>query len=299
MSVSAWNGYYPIDTVRGIDAEIQLDPYYSAADLVFSLNQSSVEHLRLEGEETIYPYLIKNFFNFRDLLIEGSVYPFPWLGAMIYENKPQWYQNAQMSPGLNLVRTLSMGFPEPWAQSFFLGNVVNIVNSSDSVIGRGYAGVLASWGLTHIAWNRFVSSPWVELESKLKGSYQYGPKELSYSFGVGYKEHWNSDIVDLLRLSLKRSRTDKDVGRSWSIIENSFIEIRGDLDRSQAFDFWNHWKTVITHASGIVGKKWPVKSGVWILDLGLSYDGSSGYKGSLALEDAPGWTVIIRPNFEF
>lgn len=295
----AWNSYVTVDSSRGIEAEFQLDPYYSAADLVFSLDRGPVTRLHLEGEQTVYPYLLKHFFDFRTALVEGSVYPFPVAGVAIRSNYKGFYQDAQLSDGVNLVRSLTSGFPEPWAQSVFLGSIVHLTDARDSVVGRGYAGLLASWGLTHIAWNQYVGSPWIELEAKLKGSYIKGPEEASWSFAVGAKEHWDDRIVDLLRLSIKRSRTDRDAGLGFSLVRNTYLELRGDLDRSQVLAPWRHWRSMLVHGSGVVGKKWPVSLGVWVLDLGLNWQSSAGYRGDLALQSGSGWSLIVRPNFEF
>lgn len=294
----SWNGYYSLDTARGLELEAQLDPYYSALDLTFSLGRAPVQKLRLDGEASLYPYLAQNFFSFRSGLVEGSVYPMPVLGAYLRRDQPDLYARADLSGGANLIQSLTEGFPEPWAGSFFLGNVVHLVDGRDSVVGRGYAGLLISAGAWHLAWNRYVPTPWVEFEAKLKGAYDKGSEVLAWSFALGSKEYGDNRIVDLLRLSLKRTRTDRDSAGGFSLVRNTHVELRGDLDRSLALVPWRDWTGVLVHGSLVVGKKWPVSRGVWVLDLGLSWQGDM-YRRELREVNADGWTFLLRPNFEF
>lgn len=295
---NAWNGYYTVDSARGVEAEFQLDPYYSAADLVFNVDRSPVPRLKLADEASLYPYLMGHFFDFRTVLLEGSVYPMPILGAYVRSEQGSFYRRAQLSDGANLVRSLTEGFPEPWAASFFLGNVVHLVNDRDSVLGRGYAGLLASVGLWHLAWNNYVPSPWLEFEAKLKGAYDRKTEVLAWSFALGSKEYADDRIVDLLRLSLKRTRTDREGERGFSLVRNTHVELRGDLDRSLAFVPWHSWSNVLVQGTFLVGKKWPVSRGVWTLDLGLSWQGDVYHK-ELKEYNSEGWVFMFRPNFEF
>jgi hypothetical protein len=293
----AWNHIWTVDTTWGQEVEVQLDPYYSALGFVSSLSTQAVPRMTLAPEQGMYLQLLQGMWQPDQILAEFSVNPLPVIGVGLRSHSPDFYAASEVG-GTHLVRSLTTGFPEPWAQSLFLGKVLHFQDSAQNPVGRGYAGFLFSWGLDHLAYNRWVDAPWIEGEIKLKGTWIHGSEEAGYSYAIGAKEHFHGQITDLLRFAIRRSHVDRQY-KGWSWTKNADLEWRIDLDRDKALEFWDHWFTTGVRYSFLWGKKWPQKHGVLSLGLGLAWEVRSGYGPHLAEESAEGWGLILRPNWVF
>jgi hypothetical protein len=300
INVKAKNWEVSVDTGIGIDAEFQLDPYYSAADLIFSLGNEGIKKKKLNSELDMYGLLIKNFYKFKFALTEVSLNPLPLVGVAVKSNARGFYNDTEISENLNLVRSITSGFPEPGALSFFMGNVMDFTSSDGGeVTGRGYSGALLSLGSQHIVNNELIDTWWYEIELKVKGADITPKRTVSWSFSLGYKGHEHPEIVDLWRFSIKRDRSDPGYN-GWSIYENARLEWKIDFHKSRLANFWEYWDEAGIRYTLIYGKKYSLsKNYLLILNMGVVREMVQGYVGSLAGVQPEQWTWVIQPNVEF
>ena len=296
-AAGAWAGSHTWapDAVGRTQIELYLDPYYSALNYAFPLTSDSIARLDADGERNLYGVLLQSLPSPRDFLIEASVNPLPVGGVVMRREAFGVYEKARLGD-VNLIQALTQGFPEPWAISFFLGNVVNLVSSQDSgkTHGIGYSGFLASYGNQHILANRLVDDHWLELEIKLKGDDLRKTRKLGWSFRAGVKEHANEEIRSTWYLAVRRSRTDFQES-GLHLLRNGYLEFRMDLDQNDLP------RPTVLKYSLVVGKKIPFASGkaAFTLDLGAIRQENSGYRGALAHLEPASWMLALRPNVEF
>jgi len=275
--------------------ELWVDPYYTAVNGTRALTDEPIPHLDTQEEGGVYSWLMSRLLTPRDLLVEASVNPLPTGGWVLRSYAPDAYQNATLGE-FNLVQSITTGFPEPWAISVFLGNVVNLVTGSDTskVNGVGYSGLLVSWGAWHLVENRMIRDDWLESEVKLKGDDIQVHRKLSWSFRLGWREHFNPAIHDAIYVSVARKRTDFLVS-GWDPLRNASIEARIDFDRAELPEPRPmRW-------TAIVGKKFPAPSGKWAFSMstGVQSELSSEYDGALKSAAPRGFTFLLRPNVEW
>jgi hypothetical protein len=303
-------GPWSLDSAGRTELEIQLDPYYSAVDYIFSLTKDPIPRIDSEKESGIYSYLIRNFLHPRFGLVEISLNPLPVAGVILKREARGFYDNSEFfkserdpnapdgqSTGINFIKALTVGFPEPGALSFFLGNVGNFTDGPEAnaeITGKGYSGFLLSIGNYHILNNLLIADYWGESEMKLKGDDIKKSRKMSWSFRVGSKAHSHPEIKNTLYLSIKRDRVDfsKGKGGLWAFFyENSEMEGRVDLN----YD--------LEPANYLLlgGKKFPADSGNWAfsLSVGVLRQTLAGYKGDLQNQVDEGWSLVIRPNVVF
>lgn len=275
--------------------ELWVDPYYTAVNGTRSLTDSPIPRLDTEVEGGVYSWLMRRLFSPRDVLVEASVNPLPVGGWAWRRFAPGAYRQAKVGE-VNAVQSVTTGFPEPWAVSLFLGNVVNLVAAPDTgtVHGVGYSGLLVSWGAWHLVENRLVRDDWFETEFKLKGDDIQPRRKLGWSFRAGWREHLNPSIHDALYFSVARKRTDFDVS-GWDPLCNASVEARVDFDRADLPEPRPlRW-------SAVVGKKFPAPSGRWAASLsaGVQRELATGYDGALRDAAPEGWSFLLRPNVEW
>lgn len=293
--------YFSLGEEGLYETEIYLDPYYAAANIAGSITGEPIPKYQLKEEEGIYKILFLNSWKLSYGLAEVSLNPMPILGVTLKSQTPSFYRGAEFSQGFNLVEALTTGFPDPGALSFFLGNIASFTDSTGTQrTGSGYSGFLVNLGNYHIRRNDLIADYWVEALYKLKGSNVVEDLELSWSFSLGYKEHFNRGIIDELKFSIKRERTDKKYA-GWSLIKNAEIEYLVILNRDKALRFWDYWDETAIRYFLLYGKKFPIKSGKYVLTIGLGVarEIESGYRGALAEDRDQEWTFLLRPNFSF
>lgn len=298
LVVRSWIGAsYPWmpDSTGRTQFELWVDPYYTAVNATRALVRAPIPRLDTEIEGGVYWWLMERLLSPRDLLLEASVNPLPVGGWGMRRFAPGAWEEARLDD-LRLVPAVTKGFPEPWALSVFLGNVVNLVSGPDTtaVHGVGYSGLLVSWGAWHLVENRLVRDDWFETELKLKGDDLQPRRKLTWSFRAGCREHLHPDIRDALYLSVARRRTDVDVS-GLDPLRNASVEARIDFDRSGLPRprplRWN----------ALVGKKFPNRSGSWAFALaaGVEQEVGTGYDGALRDRAPRGWAFLLRPNVEW
>ena len=279
--------------------EIELDPYYSAIGVYNSLTGKPIPHLEVDSELEIYKELITKFYKPRTLIIEASLNPLPYAGTLVKRHQPGFYKDMQWTSNLNVVQAVTAGFEEPWALSFFLGNVVSFDTINRSFQGKrnGYSGLLIDVGNYHIKDNVLVHDNWIQMEGKLKGEQILTDRSLRWSFRGGAKFHANRHIADSFFIGFRRSRTDfKATGGSFWL-NNSGLEYVSDFSQSSLVP--------IKH-SLVVDKKFPFKKSRAAFTLGLGFVWTSDKKYSGALSDEAlgtktpnSFQFILRPNLEF
>jgi len=270
--------------------ETEVDPYYSNIGLFIPLTDEAIERIELSREERIYATLLKDIFTPRFFLIEASINPLPVLGTIIRKDHESIYRDADVSDDLNLIEALTEGFEEPYAISFFIGNVVRFAlpdETETEAINKGYSGFLVSFGDHHIKRNVLVNDHWHELEWKLKGDRRIGPIYHSWSFRVGAKIHDNPEIADVAYVGIRRELFDNNL-RGYRLMQNTGIDFRLDFATDNSD---------LVQSQLYVEKRWPRDSGVFTLGLGLSQTRNK-YSGSLA-DEGNETRLILRPGFEF
>ncbi len=279
--------------------EIELDPYYSAVGVYNSLTGKPIPHLQAASELAIYKELVARFYQPRTLIIEASLNPLPYAGALIRKHQPDFYRDMQLSSNLNAVQAFTAGFEEPWALSLFLGNVVSFDTINKSLQGKrnGYSGLLIDVGNYHIKDNVLIRDNWLQMEGKLKGEQILTDRSLRWSFRGGAKFHENRYIADSFFIGFRRSRTDfKERGGSFWL-HNSGFEYVSDFSQKKL--------EPIRH-SLVVDKKFPFKKSraAFTLGLGFVWTADKKYSGPLSNSAAGTKTpnsfqFILRPNLEF
>lgn len=274
--------------------ELQLDPYYSAIGVYNSLTGKPIPHLKGKSETEIYKRLLSKFYMPRTLILEASINPLPYGGTLIRKHNKRFYDDTQVSESLNLVKSVTAGFEEPWAFSIFLGNVVSFDSIKSDFLGKrkGYSGLLLDLGNKHIKDNVLIDDNWAQMELKLKGEQILKDRSLTWSFRVGSKFHEHKDISDSFFLGFRRSRTDfKQSGNFW--MNNSGFTYASYFSQT-------NFKP-IKHIF-IVDKKFPFKKSrkAFCLGLGFVWESNNKYSGNLAAQDSsPNFQFLIRPNLEF
>ncbi len=294
----AYEKTFRLDHAGMHEMSFELDPYYSNIAYVHALTEKPIPRETYKKERSVYFYLLRNIYHPRYMLVEASIYPFPIAGVYLKKNQEDFYERNQYTQNFNAVKAITAGFPEPWAYSFFLGNVVDFVRGENDkkVVGKGYSGFLLSYGSKHIVDNIMVDDHWYEAEVKLKGSDIREKRNLSWSYALGYKGHRNIEIRDALYISIKRSRIDyieSDANPFWKFfVNNSEQEIRLDFDVREV------QKGKIIRYLFLFGKKFVLARGkfTFSFSLGAFKTLTSGYSGKLEQNIDDHWTFILRPN---
>ncbi|HAF95882.1 MAG: hypothetical protein A2X34_04950 [Elusimicrobia bacterium GWC2_51_8] len=279
--------------------ELELDPYYSAFGVYNSLTGKPIPHMQVDSELEIYKELIKNFYLPRTFIIEASVNPLPYAGTLIKKHQPDFYHNMQWTGNFNAVRAVTAGFEEPWALSFFFGNVVSFDSIKKAYKGKrnGYSGMLINIGNYHIKDNTLVKDNWIETEAKLKGEQILATRELRWSFRGGMKFHANKYIADSFYLGFRRSRTDfKKSGKDSFWLHNSGFEYVSDFSQKKLEPIRHYF---------VVEKKFPFKNSraAFTMGLGFVWTANKKYSGPLSsvgdIKADNAFQFILRPNLEF
>jgi len=290
-----WN--WQLDKKGKHEASLELDPYYSCMYYTFAFTKEPIPQETVKHEALYYWHMLKNFYLPRYVLIETSAYPLPISGVYLKKYATEFYNEAEITHGLNIIKAVTENFPEPYAVSLFLGNVANFVTGEDKkVVGKGYSGLLFSFGERHIVDNIMVHDWWFETELKLKGSDLRERHKLSWSYGLGMKFHFNPEIRDIIYLSIKRNRIDYKKGKLNAFL--GFFVYDSTQEFKINFDLREFYKGEITILSFLFGKNFPIGKGTVTLSLGLGfiYNFKSGYTGSLKAEIDRPWSILVRPN---
>ena len=284
---------------RKTTCELELDPYYSAFGVYNSLTGKPIPHMEVASELEIYRELIRKFYLPRTFIVEASVNPLPYAGTLIRKHHNGFYERMQLTSNFNALQAVTAGFEEPWALSFFFGNVVSFGSVKKAYQGKrnGYSGVLIDVGNYHIKNNTLVKDRWVQAEAKLKGEQILENRELRWSFRGGTKFHTNAHIADSVFVGFRRSRTDFRESASNFWLHNSGFEYVSDFSIKKLEPIRHYF---------VVDKKFPMKKSRMAFTLGLGLVWTSNKKYSGPLSESAGnidakntLQFIVRPNLKF
>ncbi|MFW5770045.1 MAG: hypothetical protein ACOCX9_01290 [Spirochaetota bacterium] len=293
-SAALWS--WQLDQAGRHEAVLEIDPYYSNVEYIYGFTTRPIPRKLFQQEGYIYLNMLKDLYRPRFILFEASVYPLPIAGVYIRKNHENFYEDSRVSDNIYAVKAITAGFPEPWAGSIFLGNVINFVSTEDKVVGKGYSGFLLSYGNRHIVDNIMVEDNWVESEIKIKGDSIREERNISWSYAIGVKLHENSEIKNVVYLSIIRDRIDlidNNLNPVWKFIfHNSEQELRVDSSISED----GQWTA--TRYLFLLGKKFPIGSGkvTFAFSIGGLKTLGSGYSGSLEKRIDERWNFLLRPN---
>ncbi len=271
------------------------------------LTKTPIPELSPVRERDIYVHLLTRVPRF--IILEASTYPLPVLGVGLRYLTPQFYQAMELWTNFNLIESITVSFfEEPWAASLFFGNVVKFDQigvapeskpvfsdmsntNSTELKGRGYSGLLVSYGNLSIKHNLLIPNDWLETELKLIGSFASKDTEISWSYRLGAHWNFNPEIDSVLYLGLKRDRLDRDQ-RGFSLVMNSMIEFEVDYDITTG----SFHKVTL-----VLGKKFPLKKSKLIpeLNLGFTWKFNPIYQGSLQDAGDTGFALVVAPNIRF
>ncbi|MCZ6668661.1 MAG: hypothetical protein O6932_08355, partial [Gammaproteobacteria bacterium] len=278
-----------LTTKSGASVEYELDIYYTNIGLFIPLTQKPMKEVVLEDESGRYLKMLRNAFNPRIFLIEGSVYPLPVLGAYIKNRYSSTYDKAEIDKDFNIIQALTEGFEEPYAISLFLGNVIRFKSPGEAeqkAINKGYSGLLFSIGDQHIKDAVLIDDDWYEVEFKIKGDRRIDEIYHSWSFRIGAKIHANPDISDVNYIGIRRELFNDKVGK-YAWYQNTGVDYKLSFSRQTG--------NVVQHQF-IVTKRWPHASGIFSLGIGVTSN-TDRYTGALAEDDE--LKLILRPGYSF
>ncbi|MBI5240546.1 MAG: hypothetical protein HY926_08745 [Elusimicrobia bacterium] len=274
--------------------DLELDAYYTPLSMTLPFTAGADERDVEKAELKTYRDMFARALVPRFLVLEASVNPLPLAGVLIRRHASSFYEDTQLSPSTNLVKSLTAGFDEPWALTAFLGKVIDY-SQGRKVVGhrqRGYVGYLATYGNTHILVNQLIPDHWVEAEAKVKGDQTTDNRRMKWSFRFGTKRHGNREILDTYYIGLRRDRTDFKKTR-WSWLLSTALEYRIDFDHRD-FQPVKHYL--------MAEKNWPLGRRKVVLSVGVGYlrRDAGNYLGGLAVRHGLAEEqLLLRPNLKF
>ncbi len=220
-------------STHAIEIDYELDPYYSNIGVFIPLKNEAIPTVALKNERDIYLGLLKDALTPSFFVIEISVNPLPILGVYLKKHQASFYNDAQLSDNLNLIEVFTEGFEEPYALSFFLGNVIKFTLPDETElksINKGFSGFLVSIGDQHIRSNTLYDDHWMEVEWKLKGDRRIGDIYHSFSFRAGIKNHDHKNIENSYYFGIRREFFNSKV-KKYGFFENIGIDFRMDFSQ--------------------------------------------------------------------
>jgi len=273
-----------------VEFDYEIDPYYSNVGLYLPFNNESVPMVALTNEREIYLALLKEAFTPSFFVLELSVNPLPVLGVYLKEQQNSLYQDLQVTNDLNLVEAITEGFEEPYALSFFLGNVIKFTLPNETEaksINKGFSGFLISIGDQHIRSNIQFKDQWTELEWKLKGDRRIGDHYHSFSFRIGTKTHSHKNIESSYYFGMRRAFFNSKV-QKYDLLDNIGIDFRVDFSRKT---------NRIIQSELFIDKKWPTDSAEISFGIGVQRV-KNKYLNDLS-DLNQGLQLILRPSIKF
>lgn len=190
--------------------DVEFDPYYSNVGYYQSMTDAPIKDVGEMKELDLYKHLLFSYQKPEFFLIEASINPLPLLGVYMKKHQNPTYENAYLSDDFNYIKSLTAGFEEPYALSFFVGNFVTFTSPKQKrdTKNKGFFGYLLSVGDKHIKDNELIDDKWFEFEVKVKGDRNFDESKLGYSFRFGTKVHDHPNIKDIYYVGFRRSMTD-------------------------------------------------------------------------------------------
>ena len=277
-----------------VEYDYELDAYYSNVSAFIDLDpDKEITNAIDMSERDIYTSLFLNTFSPNIILFEASLNPMGIFGLYFRSENEDLYTKTNIQD-TNLIKSVTAGFEEPYAFSFFIGRMMVFKNSEDDRVGknRAYMGYLISVGDSTIKDNVAYTNKWVNVEYKLKGTRTRDDVDLDWSFRVGAKFNENDNFTDTLYIGARRSSINYKESR-WSLVKNSAFSTMLAVS-AKTFEF--------TEGELMVEKKWPISWSDKVsfgLGIGYLYYSTEKYSGALRDEGIDNHQLIFRPNLKW
>ncbi len=216
---------------RHLGATLSLDLYESYLSLHIDLRKQQSMQIGLgESEKKLYSIFLQNILTPGFLLLETTSYPLAHISTWLEKSHENLYQRFNYNEQ-NLLATLSAGPEEPYALSFFLGEIAPLWDSqkdtattSKKQVGSIITGQLISLGDKHLEYNQLFPDWWLEYKWKIKGQRKTKNDFINFHFQFGFKLHENKNFYRFLLFGLSRERYNKYFYR-FSLIENTGFDL--------------------------------------------------------------------------
>jgi len=210
-------------------ATITAGVYKSYLNLFIQFShKSSTKIYRPELERHVYGILLSRLYKPKYIVAQATAYPLALLSSDMETYHPKHYRQFEFME-INLLRTISSGYEEPYALSLLLGNFALFGYHEQDEQGKSrirqsgsaLAGIIITTGHLYIHDNIRVNERWWQYELILTGKLNE-PKVrmIEWNFRIGTKHHQTDLTPDVALLILHRSHTEWNF-RQFSFIRNS------------------------------------------------------------------------------
>ena len=276
-----------------IEYDYELDVYYTNVSAYIDLDteEDLTDGSKMEEKE-LYKYLFRNSLASNVFLMEFAVHPMNLAGLQYRKHNEDLY-TVQNRENFNIVKSMTAGFEEPYALSFFLGRMMVFKKKNTSRAGnnRAYIGYLVTVGDQTIKDNRSYDNKWLVFEVKLKGTRDKQNSDLDWSFRLGTRMQQREEFVDTIYIGARRKRIDYNKGL-FSLVYNTAYTTTLSVS-SETLE--------ITEAELIIDKFFPTGHKGLSLGFGIGYlyTSENKYLGSLKDDGIDNHQIIFRPNFKY
>ena len=283
---------FSVPSPAHVEVDVEFDAYYTNAGFFIPLSGQSMSDLGERDEVEVYKELLRNLARPRFVLVEAAVFPMPLLGTYLKKNHSGFYNDAGNGK-FNIIESITAGFQEPYALSFFFGDIVRFTKKGEQSkdCNKGYMGIMLSYAPRHIKNNVLLDDNSFEVEWKLKGDRIFKDEDLSWSFRLGTKIHDHPEIANTGYLGMRRSNVDFN-SHFLSWLKNSSFELKWDVALRDG---------QLLRQEYVLGKRFPLKNlhMALTLDVGLIWESSRLYSGPLSSPDFHNYVLVFRPNLKF
>jgi len=211
------------------------DIYKSYSSLYIDFRRYDRSYAIHSGQEKlIYSKLIRELTLPKFLLLQYTFYPLTSLSSYLETEKPATFNRFNTIYDINLLRSVSGGYEEPFAWSIFAGNILfmryQFLDQRDKQrrkqAGSALAGFAYSFGYHQILDNIYIHDFWQQLEFVLIGNInEKSHRKLSWNFRVGVKFHRSNLLNNVLTLQFERSQSYYGSDKL-SFLKNSLIKYK-------------------------------------------------------------------------
>ncbi len=290
-----------------VGGQLTFDIYKPFTSIYLNMKRLQKPVALQKGEEgEIYLRLGRRLIFPSYLLFQITGYSLSALSSYAETDRYNTYHRFTVYSDLNILRSIGVGFEEPYAFSIFLGNVLFLAYQDSAAnqlkqSGSAVAGFLISMGKHQIYNNIYLHDSWYQIELMLVGNLNEPKRrKILWNFRIGAKFHQNEFFRDAFTISIERSHTDWR-STSWSLVKNSVFKYQAYLpipwfeDRNRAASH------LITY-----GKKFPInlfhRKVFFVLGVGMRWEWVRLYDHNLDQFDSDPksqLTWLIQPNVEF
>ena len=221
--------------------QLTFDIYKPYASIFINLKRYERPTIIQSGEETyIYSKLIRQLYLPKFALFQTTLYQLSTLSTYLETDYPQIFNRFNTYFDLNLIRSISSGYEEPYSFSLFLGNIVLLgfashKNGEQKLLkqsGSALAGFLISTGNHQICDNIYLTDRWYQYEFMLVGDLkEKNIRRILWNFRVGLKHHQNKIFRNVFLFSVKRSHSTWEK-TGFSLIKNSVFRYKSYVPTS-------------------------------------------------------------------